>query len=287
MKKGKNTRKFIIIYEFFKRISQLPVTKFLPGHMAFSLTLSIIPLLTAIFVITSAFSLQNKYIFELLNEVFDEKTVTSFQNMVQGDGTFISSILFIIISIYFASKVMRSVITASNYLYDRSYLNYIKTLLKSYFLTLILLLTFIIGTFIPLLLDVFYTIMKSIPFLGSFYTSIAGYLDTLNIIKLPIVYIYIYFSVKTMYLVTPTGGLKSKEVRIGAILVSFFWLITTYGYSFYLTNMADYSAVYGSISAIIILLLWIYSLSYIFILGLVINNQIKEQGSIFNFKKYV
>ena len=42
-------------------------------------------------------------------------------------------------------------------------------------------------------------------------------------------------------------------------------------YSFYLDTFTKYDIFYGSVSNILILLLWVYVLSFIFVLGLIIN----------------
>ena len=51
-------------------------------------------------------------------------------------------------------------------------------------------------------------------------------------------------------------------------------------FKLYLQYFARYDVVYGNLSSIIILLIWFYVLSYIFVLGLAINatrNEEKEE----------
>ena len=42
-------------------------------------------------------------------------------------------------------------------------------------------------------------------------------------------------------------------------------------YSFYIEKLSNYSLFYGSISNVIILLLWVYILSYVYVVGMIIN----------------
>jgi len=53
-------------------------------------------------------------------------------------------------------------------------------------------------------------------------------------------------------------------------------------YSFWIGNVAHYDIFYGSISNIIILLMWVYILAYIFTVGLIINAGIKKEESVNN-----
>lgn len=55
------------------------------------------------------------------------------------------------------------------------------------------------------------------------------------------------------------------------------WLIATAVFRFYLEYFARYDILYGNLSSIIILMVWVYFLSYIFVLGMAINVSRKEE----------
>ena len=57
----------------------------------------------------------------------------------------------------------------------------------------------------------------------------------------------------------------------GALFTTVCWIITTAVYSYYVSNIANYSLFYGSISGIIVMMIWIYILTYIFVMGIAIN----------------
>jgi membrane protein len=61
---------------------------------------------------------------------------------------------------------------------------------------------------------------------------------------------------------------------IGAVIVIVFWIVASVGLSYYLTNFASYNEVYGSLGAVIGLLLWLYISAYLILLGAVLNAQI-------------
>ncbi|HYL78775.1 MAG TPA: YihY/virulence factor BrkB family protein [Bryobacteraceae bacterium] len=70
-----------------------------------------------------------------------------------------------------------------------------------------------------------------------------------------------------LYCVGPNRPLKLRTVWPGAILATFLWLAATSGFAWYVRNIANYSVLYGSIGAVIALLVWMYVLSVITLVG--------------------
>ncbi len=56
------------------------------------------------------------------------------------------------------------------------------------------------------------------------------------------------------------------------------WLVVTYAFSFYINNFANYSATYGSIGGVIILMLWLYFTGIILIFGGVLNATMQKRA---------
>ncbi len=63
-------------------------------------------------------------------------------------------------------------------------------------------------------------------------------------------------------------------VTVGAAVVIVLWIIASVGLSYYLSNFASYNEIYGSLGAVIGLLLWLYVSAYLILLGAVLNSQI-------------
>ena len=57
----------------------------------------------------------------------------------------------------------------------------------------------------------------------------------------------------------------------GAIFTTIGWSLATVVYSFYVTNFTNYNLFYGSLTNIIVMMIWIYLLSYILMFGMAIN----------------
>ena len=74
-----------------------------------------------------------------------------------------------------------------------------------------------------------------------------------------------------MYVIAPDQEIPSKSTSKGAMFTTIGWVLATEIFAFYIEKFARYDIFYGSISNILVLLLWVYLLSYIFVLGMVIN----------------
>lgn len=65
-----------------------------------------------------------------------------------------------------------------------------------------------------------------------------------------------------------------RRVLPGAVLSTFLWFSATMFFGWYVTHYATYSVVYGSLSAAIALLVWLYIVSVIVLLGAEMNAQV-------------
>lgn len=57
----------------------------------------------------------------------------------------------------------------------------------------------------------------------------------------------------------------------GAISATCLWLVATIGFGFYVSRFGNYNATYGSLSAVVVLLMWLWVSSYAILLGATIN----------------
>ncbi len=78
-----------------------------------------------------------------------------------------------------------------------------------------------------------------------------------------------------------------RKVLPGAVMATVLWFPATMVFGWYVTNYATYSVVYGSLSAAIALLVWLYIVSVIVLMGAEMNAQVypKAGGNGANNKK--
>jgi membrane protein len=70
-----------------------------------------------------------------------------------------------------------------------------------------------------------------------------------------------------MYYTGPNRAMKFSSVLPGAILATVLWLLATTVFALYVRHIANYNVVYGSIGAVIALLVWMYLLAVISLFG--------------------
>ncbi|WP_296424903.1 YihY/virulence factor BrkB family protein [Yoonia sp.] len=71
---------------------------------------------------------------------------------------------------------------------------------------------------------------------------------------------------------------RGRWITVGAFVVVIIWVAASAGLSYYLTNFASYNEVYGSIGAVIGLLLWLYVSAYLILLGAALNVAVHGHG---------
>ncbi len=62
----------------------------------------------------------------------------------------------------------------------------------------------------------------------------------------------------------------------GSLAAAFIWLALTLGFGVYVANFGDYPATYGSLSAVIVLLTWLYLSSWVFLFGAELNSELEK-----------
>ncbi|MDF2542762.1 MAG: putative rane protein [Herbinix sp.] len=74
-----------------------------------------------------------------------------------------------------------------------------------------------------------------------------------------------------IYIVIPNRDSRMTKELPGAIVCAAGWMGFSYAYSYYIDNFANYSSTYGSLTAIVLFMLWMYFCMYILFIGAEIN----------------
>jgi YihY family inner membrane protein len=70
-----------------------------------------------------------------------------------------------------------------------------------------------------------------------------------------------------LYGVLPSSRVALVEVLPGALMTSFAWEVAKQGFTVYITSFATYNLIYGSLGAVIAMLLWSYISGVMILLG--------------------
>ncbi|MFO7878778.1 MAG: YihY/virulence factor BrkB family protein [Bacteroidota bacterium] len=101
-------------------------------------------------------------------------------------------------------------------------------------------------------------------------------------IRVIIILALFFFSTSFIYYLAPARRGRFKFISPGATLATLLMVISSYGFSFFVNNFGQYNKLYGSIGTIIIVLIWIYIMSFAVIIGFELNASIMERGRLKN-----
>ena len=264
--------------EKLKNIYSLLVTKelgILPGNLAYSFFLAIIPILSLLIYFLTSFNLPMSFLQTFLEETFPSSVAEFIQPVLTSDISF-ESFLTIWLSIVVMTNGCNAIIVASNTIYNFENANIIKRLVKSLVLSIILIILVAFMMIVPLFGR---SIINLIGHFTSFIENNRVFIDNIyTILQIPVSMIVMFFIIKLVYYIAPDEKIPSKYLNRGALLTTIGWLLVTVLYSYYINNIARFDLVYGNLANIVILLFWFYVLAYIFVVGLCVNKNKAEAG---------
>ena len=91
------------------------------------------------------------------------------------------------------------------------------------------------------------------------------------LVKYAVFILLIYITVSTLYYFGTKEGRQSDFFSIAALFTTLLMLLTTYLFGLYIENFAQYNELYGSIGALLVLMIYIWLNSNILLLGFELN----------------
>lgn len=95
-------------------------------------------------------------------------------------------------------------------------------------------------------------------------------------IRWPLAIFLLMLAVALIYYATPDVEQDFRFITPGSVVAVVVWLAASLGFGIYVQNFADYNATYGSIGAIIVLLLYFYISAAVLLLGAQLNAVIEH-----------
>lgn len=127
-------------------------------------------------------------------------------------------------------------------------------------------LAFTLGTIIVIIVSLafivlFPVLVNTIGLPGTFGSLITW-------LRWPSLAIIIISSIGLIYKYGPARKTPGFQwVVLGATVATIVWLIASWGFSVYVSNFGNFSEMYGSLSAVVIMLLWLFITSFIVLVG--------------------
>ena len=132
---------------------------------------------------------------------------------------------------------------------------------------------------------VFIVILFLLAILGRrFVTTVTAWLGINQVLQIPPILLnlwqYLRFALLAAIMFAVVGMLYAiaqdrkqgvKTIMPGLLLAMISWLAVSICFSVYVENFANYSVIYGTLGAVIVLLVWLYLTSFVLILGAEFN----------------
>jgi membrane protein len=99
-----------------------------------------------------------------------------------------------------------------------------------------------------------------------------------DILLIPAILLLLVFGVALVYYLTPDVEQRWKWISPGAVVVIPSWIAMSLLFSSYINNFSSYNKTYGSIGAVIALLLWLYLSGLIILVGAVLNSVVEHSS---------
>lgn len=282
MKKPSRTR------NFFKRFWDAfwrPEMLILPGQIAFFLFLSLVPTITLLAYASSYLNISNDLITSLLSNVVGGKFVELLSPILTAQKITPTFFITLGIGFFLASNGFASVIVASNTIYGIKDSGFAKRRLKALIMELVIVFLFLFLLIVPLLGD---SIIELLHYFNLDANTTSHVINIFNFLKGPFSWIIIFLFIKIVYTIAPDKKIPSQNVNGGAVFTTIGFILITELYSYYITNFANYSIFYGSLANIVMLMLWVYLLSYVFVIGMAMNyHEELEKTGIMEIQKVI
>jgi membrane protein len=96
------------------------------------------------------------------------------------------------------------------------------------------------------------------------------------VLQWPVVLVLVVVAVDLVYYFGPNADTEWVWITPGSVLATTLWLLVSFGFKIYVQNVGNYSAVYGAIGAVIVLMLWLYLSGFALLVGAELNAEIDK-----------
>jgi membrane protein len=195
-----------------------------------------------------------------------EQTVDQIRGQAQGSSLLS---LWIVITLWSASSAVRTTMHALNVAYDiaeerSAWKRYLLSILYTILLAVLIIAAVGLMVIGPELAE---WLAQQIG-LGSVFVVLWVWL------RIPAAILLLTIVLALVYYLFPNVDQPFRLITPGAVLAVIVWLAASFGFSFYVNNFASYSAIYGSLGTVIVVLVYLYITATVVLFGAEVNEQI-------------
>jgi len=262
----------------FKEVGEDHVAAF-AGNLTYKALFALFPFFTLVLSLLGLFNATNLVndMVDYLSGVLSRPAVTLIEQQLvpltksqAGSAFTVGAIVSIALALWGVSGAFRSIMEAMNVMYE---VEEDRPAWKMYGISI-----FISLAVVVLMLSAFGIVIFGGSVGGGLaeFIGLKGAFTTVwKIIQWPIVACIVLFTFAIIYFFAPAAKQKFRWISPGAFLAFAFWLLFSLLFSFYVGASGSFSATYGSLAGVIILMLYIYYTSFIMLLGAEMNQVIE------------
>lgn len=253
--------------ELFNRIKVDDVPS-LSAELAYFFLLSLFPLLIFLVTLLPYLPITEDQLLRFFEVYAPESAMDliteRINDVLQKDGKLLS--FGIIATLWSASNGINAIVKAFNKAYDvKETRSFIVARGMAVVLTLAMIFVFVVAILLPVLGQ------QIGVFLFSYLGLSEQFITIWNLLRWPVSVAILFIVFIGLYWIAPNKKFRCKSALPGAVFATVGWIAASLGFSYYVGNFGNYTATYGSIGAIIVLMLWFYITGFIIIIGGEIN----------------
>lgn len=103
-----------------------------------------------------------------------------------------------------------------------------------------------------------------------------GFVNVWGTLRWVISSVIFFIVLLVLYKLAPNKQIQFKSAVWGALFATVSWQLVSLAFSYYVNSIGNYSATYGSLGTVIVLMIWFYLTGIIIMIGGVINSILKK-----------
>lgn len=256
------------------------------AQAAYFFVLSMIPIILLLLTMVQFTSLTKDYIMNAVLQVFPttvEGLIESIVDQVYSQsGTIIP--ITVLVALWSAGRGVLSITNGLNCVYEsRETRNYVYLRIRASLYTVI----FLVAIILSLVLSVFGNRIAIM--LNQYFPVLVRLIDTVIRSRTLITLCILTLFWDTVYKYLPNrkniGKTTMKKQLPGAIFTACAWQVISFVFSIYLDIFTGFTTMYGSLTMIILIMLWLYMCMYVILLGGEVNALLQRAIKMFAHEK--
>ncbi|MHC1724204.1 MAG: YihY/virulence factor BrkB family protein [Aminipila sp.] len=242
------------------------------AKLAFYFLMSIVPTIIVLSQLLGVFSISLGALSDLIQKYVAKDAANVVLKLISYQSTKTMNFVFVVITLWAASRAEYALMHIANFTltggkstgngYWRERIRAIKTMALTLFTLAFGLIILVYGELIIELVAA--TLMTTI---GISYQVNMFWL----VLRWPVTMALYFMMVSYSYYILPSQKLKFSQIMPGSIFASVGMLVVTFGFKLYTEYISNYDILYGSMAAIVAVMMWFYFLAWALVLGILCN----------------